>query len=120
MAPVTIMRSREWWNFHRRMRIEMDGKRVGGIWNGSVLKIDVPAGPHTFRAFLGWVGSKPLPVDVREGSVTALGVRASWHEAAEATASYRPMGPQAYGVGRYPNGMPDEGLEIWEYLASSE
>lgn len=120
MAPVTVTRSREWWGFHRRMRIEMDGKRVGGVRNGTVLKIDVPTGSHTFRAFMGWVGSKPLLVDVREGSVTALGVRAPWQEAVEATASYRPMGPQAHGVGHYTKGMPDEGLEIWEYSASSE
>lgn len=114
MAPVSVTRSREWWGFHRRIRIEMDGEPVGGVWNGSVLRIDVPIGSHTFRAFMGWVGSKPLPVDVREGAVTALCVRAPWREAVQATASYRPMGPQAQGVGHYTKGMPDAGLEIWE------
>ncbi len=102
------------------MRIEMDGNRVGNVRNGHALKVDVPPGSHTFRAFMGWVGSKSLPVGVREGSVTALGVRAPWQEAVEATASYRPMGPQAKGVGHYTNGTPDEGLEIWEYPASTE
>ena len=120
MAPVTVTRSREWWGFHRRILVEVDDSPVGGVWNGRDLKIDVPAGPHTFRAFMGWIGSKPLEVDVHDGGVTALGVRAPWQEAAAARVSYVPIGPAAQGVGHYTARKPDEGLEIWAYSESSE
>lgn len=120
MARVTVRRSREWWGFYRRILVEMDDERVGGVWNGRDLRIDVPTGPHTFRAFMGWIGSQSLEVDVHEGSETVLGVRAPWHEAAVAKGLYRPMGPMAQGVGHYTMRKPDKGLEIWDYSGSSE
>jgi hypothetical protein len=114
MATVTVTRSRGWWGFYRRILVEMDGKRVGGVWNGRDLKIEVPAGQHIFRAFMGWIGSKPLVIDVTGGSMTVVGVRAPWREAAVAKVSYRPAGPMAQGFGSYTNRLPDSGLEIWE------
>lgn len=120
MAPVTVTRTRAWWGFHHRILIEVDGKRVGGVWNGRDLKFDVPTGPHTFRAFMGWIGSKPLEVEVRESGETVLGVRAPWQEAATSAGLYRPMGPMARGVGRYTKGQPDAGLDIWEQQGSSD
>lgn len=120
MATVTVTRTREWWGFYRRILVEMDDKRVGGVWNGRDLKIEVPPGTHTFRAFMGWIGSKPFEVDVHEASVTSLGVRAPWRDAGTAKGLYRPMGPMAQGVGHYTGGRPDEGLEIWELSGSSE
>ncbi|MEO6472574.1 MAG: hypothetical protein ABIR57_11490 [Aeromicrobium sp.] len=119
MAPVTVTRSCEWWGFHRRMLVEVDGKRVGGVWNGRSLTLDIPAGPHTFRAFMGWIGSKPLEVEVHEASETLLGVRAPWGEAVLADQVYVPIGPMVDGFGHYTAGRPDEGLEIWESSESS-
>jgi len=114
MPTVTVTRTREWWGFHRRILIEVDGKRVGGIWNGRQLRIDLPAGQHTFQAFTAWIGSKPLIVEIQQDRAMTLGVRAPWDEAAAANVFYAPMGPAAY-----PMGMPDTGLEIWEKPASS-
>jgi hypothetical protein len=114
MATVSVTRRFEWFGLTRRTMIEVDGERVGGVWVSSELKIEVSAGPHSFRAFMAWVGSRPLEVDVRQDGATTLGVRAPYGNATLATARFRPVGPQAQLA------KPNEGLEIWEYPSASD
>lgn len=113
MAIVSVTRRYEWFGFAYRTLIEVDGKRVGGVRIGRELKTEVPAGPHTFQAFMAWVASKPLEVDVRQDCLTRLGVRAPYAKATNASTLFRPIGPQAAIA------KPDDGLELWEYPISS-
>jgi hypothetical protein len=94
--------------------IEVDGKRVGGIWNGRALNVDVPPGRHIFQAFMWWIGSKPLEVVVQEDTTTTLCVRAPW----EAAAAANSVNSLVLGGPAVPRQRPDEGLEIWEYWGS--
>lgn len=109
MATVSISRRRECFCFWRRTMIEVDGDEVGGVWIWRELKIEVSPGPHTFQAFMAWVASSPLKVDVQQDGTTTLGVRAPFREAQMATGLFRPVGPQRAIA------KPDHGLELWEY-----
>ena len=88
-GTLVVSRPRGGWrDFARSYRIEVDGRRCGGVRRGRTLTLSLPAGRHVVCARIDWMGSPVLLVDVPAGSSVTCRVEpaggawsAGWHVA---------------------------------------
>lgn len=61
-----------WMDQLRAYRVIVDGQESGRTSNGETKALPVAAGPHVVQLRIDWSGSKPLKVDVAQGSAVRL------------------------------------------------
>ena len=74
MSTLRVRRARDSAGIFRRIGIEVDGRRVGGVRHGATAEFPVEPGRHAVRARMDWHSSPVIEVDVAADATTELTV----------------------------------------------
>lgn len=66
-ATLIVTRPVGWSAMLRKLWIEVDGARIGGLMPEETLKVEILSGQHTIRSKMDWCTSKRLTFNVRPG-----------------------------------------------------
>lgn len=72
MAKLRVIRNPEWINSARKIRVYLDGQKIGTILNGEIKEFDVPAGQHILQVKIDWCGSNALACMITEKRVETV------------------------------------------------
>jgi len=72
MAKIRVIRIPEWINSKRKIRVYLDGQKIGTILNGEIKEFDVPIGQHKLQAKIDWCGSKELSCTINENKINTV------------------------------------------------
>jgi hypothetical protein len=72
MGTLSITRTSQYTNSHRRCSILVDGIHAADVSDGETARIQVDDGIHEVVAKLDWCRSKPLEVEVEPGGQVRL------------------------------------------------
>lgn len=67
MTKLIIKRSSEWTNRGRKIRIYLDGKKIGTIEDGAAREFELQPGEHVLQAKIDWCGSQKHHLELPEG-----------------------------------------------------
>lgn len=67
MTKLIIARSSEWSNRGRKIRIYLDGKKIGTIEDGATMEFELQPGEHVLQAKIDWCGSQKHNFSLPEG-----------------------------------------------------
>jgi hypothetical protein len=71
-ATIKVSRPRDAGARLRRLHVTVDGRRVVALRPGQSATVTVPAGRRTIQATMDWIASRPLTVELEEGSTAAV------------------------------------------------
>jgi len=60
MPKIKITQQRAWGSRFRVVDLYLDGEILGYVPNGEILEFDVPAGQHSIKAKMGFLGSNSI------------------------------------------------------------
>ena len=66
MAKLIVKRTSEWKNRWGKIRIYLDGEKIGVISNGQVKAFDIVQGEHKLKTSINWVGSETISFEISE------------------------------------------------------
>ncbi len=72
MSKIRIERNSEWNNKVRKIRIYVNGIKVGAISNGETQQYQLEPGTHEVFAKIDWCGSQKLLLNLSENETTTL------------------------------------------------
>jgi len=67
MPTIVIMRSSEYMNRMKPIKIMIDGQNVDAVSNGEMKQIPVSAGSHTLKTTIDWRSSPELTFNIADG-----------------------------------------------------
>jgi|SRR5690349_5035066 len=65
MVTLTVRRDKGWSDKLRKYRILLDGREIGRIGEGEVVRHPLTQGAHVIEARIDWCGSRPLEFEAR-------------------------------------------------------
>ncbi|MCP9200011.1 hypothetical protein MKO06_08840 [Gramella sp. GC03-9] len=69
MPKLLIRRNTEWANKMRTFDLYLNGVQFSRIKHNQILSFEVPEGEYQLIAKMGWCGSKPLYINLKEGEL---------------------------------------------------
>lgn len=72
MAKIEITRTTEWINNAGRIRVYLDGQKIGSIYDGETKEFEVTGGKHKLRAKINWCGSQVFLFTINENETKAI------------------------------------------------
>jgi hypothetical protein len=64
----------------RRVKVSIDGEKVGGLREGETVVVALDLGPHVVRFQMDWVHRARIEFLNQEGGDTRIVVSAAWNE----------------------------------------
>ncbi|MUP47234.1 hypothetical protein E0K83_15950 [Gramella sp. BOM4] len=75
MPKLLIRRNTEWANKMRSFDLYLNGVKFSKIKHNQILSFEVPEGEYQLTAKMGWSGSKPLHISLKEGELKNVEIK---------------------------------------------